>query len=143
MMSKFIELHDNETKSPISINVNNIADFHVDYDGQTAVDVGRDAYLVTESYDEVKAIIKDAGVLIHKADPRLNLTKPLTMDDLRNMIGEPVWNSNNGKWYLMLKVREDLDPELAVVQDSDAKIEVFSPEELIKFPLYRMKQEVK
>ena len=46
MMSKFIELHDNETKSPISINVNNIADFHVDYDGQTAVDVGRDAYLV-------------------------------------------------------------------------------------------------
>jgi hypothetical protein len=141
MMSKFIELHDNETKSPISININNIADFHVDYDGQTAVDVGRDAYLVAESYDEIKNLIKDAGVLIHKADPRLNLTTPLTMDDLREMIGEPIWNSNNGKWYLMLKVREDLDPELAVVQDSDAKIDVFSPEELIKFPLYRMKQE--
>lgn len=137
MMSKFIELHWHG--EPASINVDSISIFK----DMEFKDISGREYSIDESYDEVKAIIKDAGVLIHKADPRLNLTKPLTMNDLREMIGEPVWNSNNGKWYLMLKVRDDLDPELAVVQDSDAKIEVFSPEELIKFPLYRMNQEIK
>ena len=138
-MLKFIELHTKKDSLPVSVNVENVVAFE---NGDMALrEIG--IIKVTESYDEVKALIKDAGVLIHKADPRLNLTTPLTMDDLREMIGEPVWNSNNGKWYLMLKVRDDLDPELAVVQDSDAKIEVFSPEELIKFPLYRMNQEVK
>ena len=136
-MLKFIELHTKKDSLPVSVNVENVVAFE---NGDMALrEIG--IIKVTESYDEVKALIKDVGVLIHKPDPRLNLTTPLTMDDLREMIGEPVWNSNNGKWYLMLKVREDLDPELAVVQDSDAKIEVFSPEELIKFPLYRMKQE--
>ena len=149
MMSKFIEVHElNDIRYAdthlVSVNVDNITFF-----GDKTIfvpipdDNGYYTINVTESYDEIKQLIKDAGVLIHKPDPRLNLTKPLTMDDLREMIGEPVWNSNNGKWYLMLKVRDDLDPELAVVQDSDAKIEVFSPEELIKFPLYRMNQEVK
>ena len=142
MMLKFIVLHF-PIEGEVSFNVEDIICFFTkdDYTFIRAKDTN--LYSVTESYDEVKALIKDAGVLIHKPDSRLNLTTPLTMDDLREMIGEPVWNSNNGKWYLMLKVRDDLDPELAVVQDSDAKIEVFSPEELIKFPLYRMNQEIK
>ena len=139
-MLKFIELHF-PIEGEVSFNVEDILCFFERDDDTIIRAKDGNCYAVTESYDEVKTLIKDAGVLIHKPDPRLNLTTPLTMDDLRNMIGEPVWNSNNGKWYLMLKVREDLDPELAVVQDSDAKIEVFSPEELIKFPLYRMKQE--
>ena len=141
-MLKFIELHEKETGDSFSVNVDHIISFGKE--GIILTGVPRAYALATaESYEEIKQLIHDVGVLIHKPDPRLNLTKPLTMDDLRNMIGEPVWNSNNGKWYLMLKVREDLDPELAVVQDSDAKIEVFSPEELIKFPLYRMNQEIK
>lgn len=142
MMSKFIELHDNETKSPISINVNNIADFHVDYDGQTAVDVGRDAYLVAEIYDEVKALIKDAGVLIHKADPRLNLIKPLTMEDLKDMEGEPVWNSNTLKWMIVHRFVEaegDLAPIVWFVRD-DGQFTNMVVDDLIKFPLYRMRQ---
>ena len=138
MMLKFIELHDKDTDMKMSFNVDNITVFC-----DQVIETEREGFEVAESYEEIKQLIHDVGVLIHKPDPRLNLTKPLTMDDLRNMIGEPIWNSNNGKWYLMLKVREDLDPELAVVQDSDAKIEVFSPEELIKFPLYRMNQEIK
>ena len=142
MMSKFIELHF-PIEDKVFFNVEDILCFFTRDDDTIIRAKDGNCYAVTESFDEVKALIKDAGVLIHKADPRLNLTTPLTMDDLREMIGEPVWNSNNGKWYLMLKVREDLDPELAVVQDSDAKIEVFSPEELIKFPLYRMNQEIK
>ena len=135
-MLKFIELHDKDTDMKMSFNVDNVTVFR-----EQVIETEREGFEVAESYEEIKQLIHDVGVLIHKPDPRLNLTTPLTMDDLREMIGEPVWNSNNGKWYLMLKVREDLDPELAVVQDSDAKIEVFSPEELIKFPLYRMKQE--
>ena len=137
-MLKFIELHDKDTDMKMSFNVDNITVFC-----EQVIETEREGFEVAESYEEIKQLIYDVGVLIHKPDPRLNLTTPLTMDDLREMIGEPVWNSNNGKWYLMLKVREDLDPELAVVQDSDAKIEVFSLEELIKFPLYRMNQEIK
>ena len=140
MMSKFIELHDNETKSPISINVNNIADFHVDYDGQTAVDVGRDAYLVAESYDEIKNLIKDAGVLIHKADPRLDTTTPLTLEDLKNMIGEPVWNSNTLKWELVWYYGDA--KEIIFTRDCGADYE-YDADDLIKFPLYRMKKETK
>ena len=137
-MLKFIEVHDKDTDIKLSFNVDKITVF-----SNQTIDTEREGFEVAESYEEIKQLIHDVGVLIHKPDPRLNLTTPLTMDDLREMIGEPVWNSNNGKWYLMLKVRDDLDPELAVVQDSDAKIEVFSPEELIKFPLYRMNQEIK
>ena len=136
-MLKFIELHDKDTDMKMSFNVDNITVFC-----EQVIETEREGFEVAESYEEIKQLIHDVGVLIHKPDPRLNLTKPLTIDDLREMIGEPVWNSNNGKWYLMLKIRDDLDPKLAVVQDSDAKIEVFSPEELIKFPLYRMKQEI-
>ena len=141
-MLKFIEVHDRADRK-LLVNVENICDVYPDIDFESAVVsyVNDKEIGVTESYDEIKQLIHDVGVLIHKPDPRLNLTTPLTMDDLREMIGEPVWNSNNGKWYLMLKVREDLDPVLAVMQDYDAKIEVFSPDELIKFPLYRMKQE--
>lgn len=139
-MLKFIVLHF-PIEGEVSFNVEDILCFFARDDDTIIRAKDGNCYAVTESYDEVKALIKDAGVLIHKPDPRLNLTKPLTMDDLREMIGEPVWNSNNGKWYLMLKVREDLDPVLAVMQDYDAKIDVFNPDELIKFPLYRMKQE--
>ena len=141
MMSKFIELHF-PIEDKVFFNVEDILCFFTRDDDTIIRAKDGNCYAVTESYDEIKQLIHDVGVLIHKPDPRLNLTTPLTMDDLREMIGEPVWNSNNGKWYLMLKVRDDLDPELAVVQDSDAKIEVFSPEELIKFPLYRMNQEI-
>ena len=136
-MLKFIELHDKDTDMKMSFNVDNVTVFC-----EQVIETEREGFEVAESYEEIKQLIHDVGVLIHKPDPRLDMTTPLTMEDLRDMEGEPVWNSNNGKWYLMLKVRDDLDPKLAVVQDSDAKIEVFSPEELIKFPLYRMKQEI-
>ena len=143
MMSKFIELHDNETKSPISINVNNIADYHVDYDGQTAVDVGRDAYLVAESYDEIKNLIKDAGVLIHKSDPRLDTTTPLTLEDLKNMIGEPVWNSNNNQWLIMAHYLDTKENPIAGLYNKNGYLVEFTADDLIRTPLYRMKQEGK
>lgn len=136
MYPKFIEVHDNETQNPISINVNNIADFHVDYDGQTAVDVGREVYLVTESYGELKALITDCGCLIHKADPRLDMTHPLTLDDLRDMVGEPVWNSNLDRWELVTMVTDFFCKTCHTGQYAGE----YSEDDLIKTPLYRMRQ---
>lgn len=37
-------------------------------------------YETDESYHELKALIRDAGCQITKADPRLDMTTPLTMD---------------------------------------------------------------
>ena len=59
------------------------------------------ALATVESYDDIKQLIHDSGILIHRADPRLDETHSLTMEDLKEMIGEPVWNSNTGKWTLV------------------------------------------
>ena len=133
MMSKFIELHWHG--EPASINVDSISIFK----DMEFKDISGREYSIDESYDEVKAIIKDAGVLIHKADPRLDTTTPLTMEDLRNMEGEPVWNSNTGIWYLVHRyVNNEKTIVWAVLPDGQFK--VVTADDLIKFPLYRMRQ---
>ena len=138
MYPKFIEVHDRniETKNPISINVANIADFHVDYTGQTAVDVGREVYEITESYDELKALITDCGCLIHKADPRLDMTHPLTLEDLQSMVGEPVWNSNINVWMLV----KDVSDTWVKMLWTSGNISEYTEDELISYPVYRMRQ---
>lgn len=136
MMSKFIEVHGKDNGMPVSVNVENIVAFET---GDIALqEVG--ILKIAESYDEVKAIIKDAGVLIHKADPRLNLTKPLTMNDLREMIGEPVWNSNTLKWELVWYFGDAR--KIIFTRDCGADYE-YDADDLIKTPLYRMKKETK
>lgn len=135
MMSKFIEVHGKDNGMPVSVNVENIVAFETGDIALQAVGILK----IAESYDEVKAIIKDAGVLIHKADPRLNLTKPLTMDDLREMIGEPVWNSNTLKWELVWYFGDAR--EIIFTRDCGADYE-YDADDLIKTPLYRMKQEI-
>ena len=134
-MLKFIELHTKKDSLPVSVNVENIVAFE---NGDIALrEIG--IIKVTESYDEVKTLIKDAGVLIHKADPRLDMTTPLTMEDLRDMEGEPVWNSNTGIWYLVHRcVNNEKIIVWAVLPDGQFK--VMTADDLIKFPLYRMRQ---
>lgn len=141
MMSKFIELHDRADRK-LLVNVENICDVYPDIDFESAVVsyVNGKGVGVTESYDEVKTLIKDAGILIHKPDPRLNLTKPLSMGDLRDMIGEPVWNSNTLKWELVWYYGDA--KEIIFTRDCGADYE-YNADDLIKTPLYRMKQEVK
>lgn len=73
---------------------------------------------------------------IKKADPRLDTDHPLTMEDLKTMVGEPVWNSNSGKWGLVKEVRED-DVTL-VYQAADWVI--VGRGWVNKFPLYRMRK---
>lgn len=138
-MLKFIVLHF-PIEGEVSFNVEDIICFFERDDNTIIRAKDGNCYAVTESFDEVKAIIKDAGVLIHKPDPRLNLTKPLTMDDLREMIGEPVWNSNTLEWELVWYYEDA--KEVIFTRDCGADYE-YDADDLIKTPLYRMKQETK
>ena len=131
MMSKFIELHDG--MQPISINVDSIEWF-----ADETISMHNSEIKVVESYEEIKQMILDAGVLIHKADPRLDTTTPLTLEDLKNMIGEPVWNSNALKWELVWYFGDA--KEIIFTRDCGADYE-YDADDLIKFPLYRMKKE--
>ena len=92
---------------------------------------------VRESYDEVMQLLKDAGTHIQKPDPRLDTKNPLTMDELKRMIGEPVWNSNRRSWELV-HYYEPVNNTIQVV-DAAGKIYLMDEADLIKYPLYRMK----
>lgn len=136
MMSKFIELHF-LIEGKVSFDVENIICFF-SKDNNTIIRAkDGNCYAITESYDEVKTLIQDAGILIHKADPRLNLIKPLTLDDLKNMEGEPVWNSNTLKWELVWYYGDA--KEVIFTRDCGADYE-YNADDLIKTPLYRMRQ---
>ena len=143
MYPKFIELHWNTI--PVSYNVENISWFG----NKFLYIVGQDISLdVDESYDELKALITDCGCYINKGDPRLDLTHPLTMDDLMTMVGEPVWNSNIGEWGLITKDpvwHDETHPDWKrqsgyYLRYHDDTITRFDEDDLKKFPLYRMKR---
>lgn len=138
MMSKFIEVHGKDNGMPVSVNVENIVAFETGDIALQTVGILK----ITESYDEVKTLIKDAGVLIHKTDPRLDTTTPLTLEDLKYMEGEPVWNSNSLKWMIVnrfVDAEKDLAPIVWFVRD-DGQFTNMVADDLIKFPLYRMRQ---
>ena len=96
-----------------------------------------------ESYDELKDLITDVGCLIHKADPRLDTEHPLTMHDLQGMLGEPVWNSNTGKWTLVRNYIEAPKPDgvdVAFLLDARDNSTGVTAGDLQAKPLYRMKE---
>jgi len=141
MDSKFIELHDTAVSELISLNVENICyiNAYVDPDGMVTTAIGTtdgSLHVVSETYDEVKQMIKDSGIHIQKADPRLDTSHPLTMDDLQEMVGEPVWNSNLNVW-LLVKSCSDLYVELIW---TTGDVSAWGKSDLTQFPLYRMKQ---
>lgn len=131
MMSKFIEVHGKGNGMPISVNVEHVVAFETGDIALQTVGILK----IAESYDEIKQLILDAGVLIHKADPRLDTTTPLTLEDLKNMEGEPVWNSNALKWGLLTKQ----DGSYFLLYPT-GQMWLFTVNDLIKFPLYRMRQ---
>ena len=132
MYPKFIELHWNTI--PVSYNVENITWFGDKFIYIVGQDIPAD---VDESYDEIKALIKDCGCLIHKADPRLDTEHPLTMDDLMTMVGEPVWNSNNGEWALVMRRYSDMCVDLLL---SSGNVSTLDEKDLESLPMYRMKR---
>lgn len=140
MYPKFIELHDKGAGELFGININHIVSFGKD--GVILTGIPTDIALATaESYDEIKQLLRDTGTLIHRADPRLDETHQLTMADLKEMIGEPVWNSNRLEWWLVLRWSDDAgEGQTAEFLGSDETHYTMSEESLIKFPLYRMRR---
>lgn len=139
MYPKFIELHLADDDCLVSFNVENIVGFaNTDNNGAgyaiRTSDKG--GWYVKESYDEVKKLITDCGCLIHKEDPRLDITHQLTMDDLKRMIGEPVWNSNDRCWML---VSEDRGMAVYMLYNAGNGAD-WDEDMLIHFPLYRMRK---
>lgn len=101
------------------------------------IDCGKDGtWYAEETYDELKELIRSAGCHIEKGDPRLDQTKPLTMNDLKHMIGEPVWNSNTRCWML---VSEDRGDTVYLIFNNGNGYD-FHENALIKYPLYRTVQ---
>lgn len=140
MYPHFIEVHDVEDDSLIAINIDSIACVMKGtfQDAECGLINCRDAggQVTKESYDELKQLIADCGCHIEKGDPRLDQTKPLTMADLKHMIGEPVWNSNTRCWLL---VSEDRGDTVYLIFNNGNGYD-FHENALIKYPLYRMKR---
>ena len=133
MMPKFVELHWHGI--PASINVDSIAMFK----DHEFLDCEGNCHEIDESYEDVKKLVTDSGYLIHKVDPRID-NKPLTMDDLKDMIGEPVWNSNTGRWMLVNRIDDVEGIDFAILTESDGIGYDFGEAMLKANPMYRMKQ---
>lgn len=135
MYPHFIEVH--YDGDPYLVNVDRI----------TWLDTGiimtekRELYC-DESYDDIKTLIRDCGCAITKADPRLDMSIPLSMGELVKpmMIGEPVFNSNTRAWMLVADSALDNSSWVDLV-DHAGKIVRFGPHDVVKYPLYRMRRE--
>lgn len=135
MYPHFITVHDNENGEPFLVNIDHIVS--VWKEGMILTGVPTAIALATvESFDELKQLVADAGCHIEKADPRLSTKQPLTMDELRQMVGEPVWNSNTRSWGL---VCDYYDETVAIKPPRGASYD-YDADDLVKFPLYRMKE---
>ncbi len=140
MDPKFIELHDIRKNNPTSVNIAHIINFRVhEKDGVTVFETSdRNNYAVSETYDEIKQLIKESGILIHKADPRLDTSHPLTYDEMREMPGQPIWHSNTDQWAIIAD--EPMYADRVTVWHSDGTFTNVSREDSIAKPWYRMKQ---
>lgn len=141
MYPKFIEVHDASTGGEQFVNVGNIEGVFTEMVSEgifvTHIDLtDGDCYQVRESYNELKQFITDCGCLIHKADHRLDMTRPLTLDDLQFMVGEPVWNSNIDVWMLV----KDVSDTWAKMLWTSGNISEYTEDELIAYPVYRMRR---
>ena len=145
MYPKFIELHMNDAGSGIActFNVDHITDFWEDESGMTRLYcIGfEDAVWIQESYEEVKKLIHDAGVFVQQTDPRLDVTHPLTMEELKDMIGEPAWNSNAREWGLIVlnPTHNGKEHSGFYLRYADLSLTRYDEEDLKKFPLYRIR----
>lgn len=135
MYPHFIEVH--YDGDPYLVNVNQITWF----DTGIIQTENRELYC-NESYDDLKQLIRDCGCAITKADPRLDMSIPLSMDELCKpmMIGEPVFNSNTRAWMLIADSALDNSSWVDLV-DHAGKIVRFGPHDVVKYPLYRMRRE--
>ena len=143
MYPHFIEVTPKVTGGKVSINVDNIVMIG---DGEivcTNMDMNGDyaAFRCAETHEELQMLLKDSGCAIQKGDPRIDVSKPLTMDELcrLEMVGEPVWNSNTRQWMMIIdSALGDVHSWVDFVDRSGGQVR-FAPIDVQKFPLYRMK----
>ena len=147
MYPHFVEIHPKNcetqsgwTDSGVLVNVDHIIEI-----GEQYVNTTDDLYCVHETYDELKELIRSAGCHIEKGDPRLDQTKPLTMDELKDMVGQPVWDSNTDTWLLVYEGDWTYTPDpdrvcVRVVNRYGCNKIWLSEKDLIAKPLYRMKR---
>lgn len=135
MYPKFIEVHAkhaNLLEDVVTfVNVAHIMYFH-----DNVICTPKGYYLVSETFEELKEMIKDSGCLIHKADPRLDTDHPLTIEDLMTMVGEPVWNRNLNVW-LLVKGCSDMYVDLLWTSGNTSS---WDEKDLESSPLYRMRK---
>ena len=137
MYPHFIEIHAKEDGADLLINIDNIIGLGGPDHKHIAIRMSDNSrWIIRETYEELQKLIEDAGCSINKGDPRIDTKHRLTMDQIRKMLGEPVWNSNLGSWALV----HYYDPDRDQIQllNSAGKIYVMDEEELIRYPLYRM-----
>ena len=145
MYPKFIEVHLAKDDCLVSLNIENIiaiSDFD-NGEGYIVKTSDRGDWIVKETYEDLKQMITEIGCLIRKQDPRLDTEHPLTMHDLQGMLGEPVWNSNTGKWTLVRNYIEAPEPDgvdVAFLLDAAENSIPVTAGDLQKKPLYRMKR---
>lgn len=137
MYPKFIELYDKDSGNRISVNVDNIVIV-----GKTGTILALPSDVTkletVESYEEIKTLITDSGCLIKKADPRIDTEHRLTLEDLRGMVGEPVWMSSANAWMLVVSC----DDQYATLRWSSGNASTSDENDLVSYPLYRMKKDV-
>ena len=146
MYPHFIEVHDVEDDSPVAINIDSIAcvmkgSFQ---DAECGLINCRDAggQVTKETYNEVKHLIESSGALINMGDPRLDTKHPLTFSELKEMVGEPIWNSNLMRWELITELYNDdliCTKTAESLDKTDDDTAAYFEDDLIKTPLYRMK----
>lgn len=137
MYPHFIEVHAKKDEAIMSINIDNIVGFGETGENSTIITSDNGRWVIRESYDKLKQLITNSGASIQMGDPRLDTSHPLTMKELKRMIGEPIWNSNARCWML---VGEDIGQAVMLTYNAGNSID-YTEDDLIKYPLYRMKVE--
>ena len=132
MYPKFIEIHKNGVNMLMNI------DHIVGVVGSNLISTTKEVIACDEHYDEISDLITNTGSLIHKADPRLDTTKPLTFEEMRNAKCQPVWNSNIDHWGL---VTDCEFADMVAVLYSEGTTVNYDADDVAKYPFYRMRQE--
>lgn len=143
MQDHFIEVHGKITDHVCAVNTSHIVLFS---DGEIVLSnepmsKAEKTFHVTESYSDIKSMIRKAGARVDKMDPRLDTTIPLNMDELCKplMIGEPVYNTSSHAWMLIVDSALDNNSWVDLC-DHAGKVHRFGPHDVAKIQLYRMRR---
>ena len=127
-----IEVHPDEDIVPIVIAIN-IDQIESISEGVIKTTSGF-CYCVKETYNELSQLINNAGYSVQHTDERLDLKKPLSLNEFQHIVGQPVWDNNLRKWGLVLAYNTK-----AMVCYSDTKVLWIGEEDMKESQFYRMK----